>query len=300
MERRRTLQSRSRCRASVGSPLTTGFTLIELLVVIAIIAILAAILFPVFAQAREKARQTSCLSNTKQLGLAVQMYIQDYDETFPHSQFWDFSVPFGAAYSWSSSKCIQPYIKNFGLYVCPSDPNSTTYDAVYYNGQNPAFELTRRPSAISYMVNALSPGSFRADGLFGVDKPRGLMTLGPAFGDMTGPTALAAASFPADIVLMIDGRKEFYGDFYGCGPWNNSEIDWCYLTGDVADSWLFPLMTLATPSDPLYRAWRKHTGGANAVFGDGHSKFVRPGELYTTDPARVNEVARRWLVNAPQ
>jgi prepilin-type N-terminal cleavage/methylation domain-containing protein len=60
-----------------------GFTLIELLVVIAIIAILAAILFPVFAQAREKARQTSCLSNEKQLGTAISMYVQDYDETYP-------------------------------------------------------------------------------------------------------------------------------------------------------------------------------------------------------------------------
>src|SRR4028118_1046515 len=62
---------------------STGFTLIELLVVIAIIAILAAILFPVFAQAREKARQTSCLSNTKQIGLAALMYASDYDGTFP-------------------------------------------------------------------------------------------------------------------------------------------------------------------------------------------------------------------------
>src|SRR5437899_4060683 len=66
----------------------TGFTLIELLVVIAIIAILAAILFPVFAQAREKARQAGCLSNTKQIGVAVQMYVQDYDERLPNACAW--------------------------------------------------------------------------------------------------------------------------------------------------------------------------------------------------------------------
>jgi len=68
-----------------------GFTLIELLVVIAIIAILAAILFPVFARAREKARQTSCLSNVKELGLGLMMYVQDYDECFPYGRHTDTS-----------------------------------------------------------------------------------------------------------------------------------------------------------------------------------------------------------------
>src|SRR5262245_218992 len=89
-----------------------GFTLIELLVVIAIIAILAAILFPVFAQAREKARQATCASNLKQITLGVLMYVQDYDETFP---VWDSAV--ATALDWPDQ--VQPYIKNKQVSGCP-------------------------------------------------------------------------------------------------------------------------------------------------------------------------------------
>jgi prepilin-type N-terminal cleavage/methylation domain-containing protein/prepilin-type processing-associated H-X9-DG protein len=89
-----------------------GFTLIELLVVIAIIAILAAILFPVFARAREKARQTSCLSNEKQLNLAFQQYIQDYDERLPLYEYGD--------HWWYWEIAIFPYVSNLDVYACPS------------------------------------------------------------------------------------------------------------------------------------------------------------------------------------
>jgi len=104
----------------------TGFTLIELLVVIAIIAILAAILFPVFARAREKARQTSCLSNLKQMGLAFFMYAQDNDERTTRLRRWDGPAPVGP---WSTTACwlcpicsgdLHPYVKNLQLYLCPS------------------------------------------------------------------------------------------------------------------------------------------------------------------------------------
>jgi len=105
-----------------------AFTLIELLVVIAIIAILAAILFPVFAQARESARQTACLSNLKQIGNGLLMYLQDYDELFPPPDYgtappvsaFSFATPGGQrAFTWCDA--FQPYIKSLAVFKCPSD-----------------------------------------------------------------------------------------------------------------------------------------------------------------------------------
>lgn len=136
----------------------SGFTLIELLVVIAIIAILAAILFPVFAQARESARMTSCLSNIKEIGLAWNMYAQDYDETFPLSRSVGYPSSDDCAYTgpgqtesvsptapntsvvprinWRAE--CQPYIKNKDVYKCPSNPNNDQWA----EGDDPAFKIS--------------------------------------------------------------------------------------------------------------------------------------------------------------
>lgn len=115
-----------------------AFTLIELLVVIAIIAILAAILFPVFAQAREKARSIACLSNCKQMGLAISMYSQDYDEGFPFGHMSDADA-MGDAPSWVES--VQPYIKARLLHRCPSDTS-------------PFWNAAEMPRTTSYGLNA--------------------------------------------------------------------------------------------------------------------------------------------------
>ena len=128
-----------------------GFTLIELLVVIAIIAILAAILFPVFARAREKARQTSCLNNLKQIVLGGQMYAQDYDERWHIYRVGSYAAPNDMWYVH-----IQPYIKNTQIWICPSrDAGSYNYGVNYSHacGQ-PLAKMPSPAEMLAYCDNA--------------------------------------------------------------------------------------------------------------------------------------------------
>ena len=148
-----------------------GFTLIELLVVIAIIAILAAILFPVFAKAREKARQSSCLSNVKQLGLAVLQYAQDYDETLNSCYgAQDASVSYRRWYYQGATNpgMLFPYIKNSQVFDCPSGKgnygaNRALMGDGNQNGRNLA--VVAKPSETIILGDALTSGGNPATGM---------------------------------------------------------------------------------------------------------------------------------------
>lgn len=166
----------------------TGFTLIELLVVIAIIAILAAILFPVFAKAREKARQITCASNEKQIGLAVMQYVQDFDERMP-------STRMGAGNNWQVT--LQPYIKSYQVFTCPSNPRNST---LMNDGAN------SNPGGTSKtMVSYAAPEEIVPNGAaFGAQE-----AAGPAISDFPAPsqTIMVCEGNTADTDFRLSGAS---------------------------------------------------------------------------------------------
>ncbi len=139
----------------------TGFTLIELLVVIAIIALLAAILFPVFARARESARRASCLSNLKQIGIGLAQYTQDFDERLPSWYVYDTAY----RYVWADS--VQPYVKSTQIFRCPSHVN-TVDTTLGFLGEDSftATNFTDSSKLLSYAVNGWAfAGSTSGEGI---------------------------------------------------------------------------------------------------------------------------------------
>ena len=167
-------------KSSISS-VRKAFTLIELLVVIAIIAILAAILFPAFARARENARKTSCLSNLKQIGLGVLQYAQDYDEKYPMYRVDGGTGQTGSAYGWADA--IQPYVKSEQLLQCPSDTLSP-----------PTGTTTPRPIQIGY-----------CDYVYNVALGSQPTAAGPATGSGASLSSVVSASL---VMMAMDAKKD--------------------------------------------------------------------------------------------
>jgi len=225
-----------------------GFTLIELLVVIAIIAILAAILFPVFAKVREKARQISCASNEKQLGLGVLQYMEDYDETFPQG-----NPNYGDTAGWAGP--IAPYLKSPSVYKCPDDP--TVY--------NPGSGVWQD---VSYAMNdsLLGDGNRNSSGVAGVASlsemaaPSSTVMLCEAFGaTMNINNATATTDYSSGATM----DSNFWG---GCPSGCTSY----YATGNPPGQKLVMLS---------YALTGIHTNGSNYLACDGHVKWLRSAAI---------------------
>jgi prepilin-type N-terminal cleavage/methylation domain-containing protein/prepilin-type processing-associated H-X9-DG protein len=218
-----------------------GFTLIELLVVIAIIAILASILFPVFARAREKARQTSCLAHAKQLATAVLAYAQDYDEMLPICrQQWAYGpeFPVQGYYNYLCwSDVILAYVKNTALFICPNrahgPPESPGSQALTQMGV-PLYRM-------GYGWNVGTSPAVCLDGM------------GYRYSDIPSQwRSLGEILLPAETVMLADRSRQSY-------------FDLIFHPGrsDVAVYWLPDL----------------HNGGANYAFVDGHVKWYAQGYM---------------------
>jgi prepilin-type N-terminal cleavage/methylation domain-containing protein/prepilin-type processing-associated H-X9-DG protein len=233
-----------------------GFTLIELLVVIAIIAILAAILFPVFAQARESGRKAQCTSHMKQLGLSFGMYAQDYDECFPWAAS-NLSTPTTTWYD-----LVEPYVKvgasGFGFtgtprpfYVCPSFQNN----AVPVRAGDPAVP------AFAQITPAMS---YAANGWIMPMANRSLLPASPWF-PAKQLSGLASIQAPANLVMVthaLGTRPAVGGDDTTSGCTGNEEG----ATG----------VPLAQGGAPVYCAARfRHSEGAVYLMADGHAKWFK-------------------------
>lgn len=219
-----------------------GFTLIELLVVIAIIAILAAILFPVFAQARAKARQATCVSNLKQIGTAITLYVQDYDETYPPV---DYDDPTLGRFTWY--RYVEPYVKagitsdsknqRKSVFICPDvdfSPPDAAWLAANGSASTRAMQGYGPNVALMPRGRGLAPGTVPVVALAAVGSPASVVLIGPNMGTIPD----------------INGRDD---------RWSGASVH----------------------EQGYMQARMRHSGGANFALADGHVKWFKAPSDYT-------------------
>lgn len=229
--------------------ISRGFTLIELLVVIAIIAILASILFPVFARARENARRTSCASNLKQFGLAMMQYVQDNDETYPNAIGVVGAAPPGGAWNmgtaggfnkWAWQQLLYPYHKNLQIFRCPSGLNDGTFNYPTYGNYGANNQIITAETLTPRKLAAISAPA----GTYAI-MDAGTWSVAPGRAD------------PANASTSSN-----FGNFIpGIGTLGSA----CATAGNIYD----------VLKDDCLKG--RHFEGVNMAFADGHVKWLKIG-----------------------
>ncbi|MCW3059451.1 MAG: prepilin-type N-terminal cleavage/methylation domain [Capsulimonas sp.] len=244
-----------------------GFTLIELLVVIAIIAILAAILFPVFAKAREKARQISCASNLRQIGIGILQYVQDYDETYPTGSRGTLGQ------GWAGT--VYPYLKSTAVFKCPDDP--TTIHTNTANG------------VVSYPVSYAANFNFMRTDPSGPNDPH----TGQSLASLSAPTRTVLLCEVQSIYAPITDPMETgeannivsptsNGNFngtvfpFGVGNFQGGMMETGCLGGLDCTPYL---ATSANFMEGFEKLTGRHTDGSNFMMTDGHVKWLRGSQV---------------------
>ncbi len=262
---------------------SSAFTLIELLVVIAIIAILAAILFPVFAQARAKARQTACLSNIKQLGTSAMMYAQDYDEIMPETGWQGPCSPPGEAPQTATDNffsgvyafplAVQPYAKNLQILSCPSDPDKGGWgklNAVCYEQQLLLMNVPGAYAGMRSVPNAMTktlPLSYAGNYFLSSSYAT------PTTGGINGGKMRHMASYaaPANLIYLSD---------VGSSVSNGNAFAGWYIA---------PGFGVVGNGTGRWEKGQRHSEGRNWLFCDGNAKWHKDPSWKTAGGANKTQ-----------